>query len=555
MTAMLAFVAGVPLAVALLIAVPATRARAVRLVPVAMLPALGVALISPNGTLELDWLLLGTKFGLDALGRLFLLFSAVAWTLAAFFARTWLAADACRTRFSGFFIAAAAGNLGVFVAQDIASFYCWYSLMTFSAYGLIVHHLTPAARRAGTVYLVLAVIGEAAVLVALLMIAATSGWSVQAAPAGVVASPWRDVIIVLLVIGFGVKIGVVGLHVALPITYGAAPAPGAAVLASGMIKAALFGWLRFLPLGYAVPEWSAVFVVLGLAAAFYGVVVGLMQHEPKVILAYSSMSQMGLITAGVGLGMASAAAGAPALAAVALYAAHHALVKGALFLGEAFNRTAEGKMRVWTRAGLVLLALMLAGAPFTSGALAKHGLKDLGGFSSWPQAFNSLLGLAAVGTTLLMAHFLRRVWHVAPAVPVRRLSGLALPSMAMVLTALLLIWLTAPMEGTSLPAADVFADAVWPILVGVFVAVLGARLAGPRRFTLPPGDVLAPIEIALRRVLQRMPGFPRPGIASTRPAHLLAGIAGYEKRLGSWRAAGTALLLLLMIFLALLVLA
>ncbi|MEX2162829.1 MAG: proton-conducting transporter membrane subunit [Sulfuricaulis sp.] len=146
----------------------------------------------------------------------------------------------------------------------------------------------------------------------------------------------------LLLIGFGVKTGVLGLHVALPLAYGVTPAPGAAALASAMIKAGLLGWLRFLPLGFPVPEWSAIFIALGLAAALYGVVIGLVQREPKVILAYSSISQMGLITVGVGLGLAAPAAAVPALFALTLYALHHALVKGALFLGEGLHRAAAG---------------------------------------------------------------------------------------------------------------------------------------------------------------------------------------------------------------------
>ena len=427
--------------------------------------------------------------------------------------------------------------------------------MSFSAYGLIVHYLTPASRRAGTVYLVLAVLGEAAVLAALLMVAATSGLALAAAPAGVAVSPWRDVIIVLLLTGFGVKIGVVGLHFALPLAYGAAPAPGAAVLASAMIKAGLFGWLRFLPLGYALPEWSTIFIVLGLTAAFYGIVVGLTQREPKVILAYSSISQMGLITAGVGLGLASSAAGAPALVAVTLYALHHALVKGALFLGEAIDRTARVKARAWIRAGLVLLALVLAGAPFTSGALAKHYLKGLSGSAPWPQAFELVLGVAAVGTTLLMAHFLRQAWRGVHPIPVSRFSDLALPAAALGLAVLLVVWLVLPPDDATPFAPAALAGAAWPVAAGAFVAIFALRRTRDWRFTLPPGDVLVPIESALRMILRWAPGTPRLRIERVRPARLLAGIAGYERRLGSWRATGVALLVLLAVFAALLALA
>ncbi len=326
-------------------------------------------------------------------------------------------------------------------------------------------------------------------------------------------------------------------------------------LASAMIKAGLLGWLRFLPLGYSLPEWSTLFIALGLTAAFYGVVVGLLQREPKVILAYSSVSQMGLITAGVGLGLASSAAGAPALAAVTLYALHHALVKGALFFGEGLNRAAGAHARVWTRAVLVLLALVLAGAPFTSGALAKIYLKDLAAFVPWAPHFNLVVSLAAIGTTLLMAHFLAQLWRVPRNVAERRLSDLVLPSAAMVAAVLAAAWLVLPVDHATLLAPAVLGDAAWPVAVGAGIAMLAARLAPRRQFTVPPGDVLVPVELALRKLARLRPGFTMPRIEAMSPARLLAGIAEYEKRLGSWRATGAALLVLLGIFVALLALA
>ena len=96
------------------------------------------------------------------------------------------------------------------------------------------------------------------------------------------------------------------MHVWLPLAYKAAPTPASAVLSGAMINAGLLGWLRFMPLGLeALPQWSVVVLAAGFGAAFYGVLVGLFQEEPKTVLAYSSISQMGLMTVGVGIGLAA----------------------------------------------------------------------------------------------------------------------------------------------------------------------------------------------------------------------------------------------------------
>ena len=546
MSAWLALVSALPLAVALLAASRGRRAWMGWLAPLALL-------VPPGTALTLDWLLLGTKLGLDATGRIFLLFSALAWLLAALYARVWLVADPRRARFFGFFLAAAAGNFGVCLAQDAVSFYFCFALMTFSAWGLVLHRANPAARRAGSVYLVLAVLGEAALLAALWLIVAEGGSVLALAPAAVADSPWRDAIVALLLVGFGAKTGVLGLHVALPLAYGATPAPGAAALASAMIKAGLLGWLRFLPLGFAVPEWSAIFIVLGLAAAFYGVIIGLAQREPKVILAYSSISQMGLITIGVGLGMTSPAAGAGALFALTLYALHHALVKGALFLGEGLHRATRARARGCVFAGLVLLALVLAGAPLTSGMLAKHYLKDLTVFAPWPLA--PALTLASVGTTLLMARFLWLVWRAPAAVALPRSRGLVLPWVVMIAAVLTATWLVLPPDRAALLAPGTLAGAAWPLALGVLVAVVALRFVPGRRFMIPPGDVLVPVERALRwlaELARRVPRIPVMGAGPVSATNTLAAIARLEQWLRSWNAVGVVLLALLGLFVALL---
>ena len=125
------------------------------------------------------------------------------------------------------------------------------------------------------------------------------------------------------------KIALAPLHGWMPLTYTAAPIPAAAVLSGAAVKAGVIGLDRFLPLGAALQGGEAL-TWIGFISAFYGVAIGVTQRNPKTTLAYSSMSQMGVIAAA--LGMALASADQAAAADVAFYAVNHVLVKAALFL-------------------------------------------------------------------------------------------------------------------------------------------------------------------------------------------------------------------------------
>jgi len=104
--------------------------------------------------------------------------------------------------------------------------------------------------------------------------------------------------------------------------------------------------------------------------------------------------------------------------AVLIYAAHHALAKGALFLGVGVITALSRNSRQRALAALLLLlpALAVAGAPFTSRAAAKNALQSAAATAplAWPEWFGVLMPLAAVGTTLLMGRFLQLTWRGRP---------------------------------------------------------------------------------------------------------------------------------------------
>ncbi|MGE0824914.1 MAG: complex I subunit 5 family protein [Candidatus Binatia bacterium] len=395
-----------------------TRLRpfALFLAPWAALPAVGLALWPETAsTVELPWVMLGVRFGLDHLTRTFILFTALLWLCSGVYARAYLKEDRNRGRFFIFFLITMSANFAVILSQDLISFYTFFALMGFAAYVLIVHDGSDEAYRAGRIYLTLTVVGEVCIISALFFIAgALNDLQLTQVARHLAAAANRELIMTLLFVGFGIKAGALLLHVWLPLAHPVAPTPASAVLSGAMIKAGLLGWLRFLPLGeIALVGWANLYMAAGLAAAFYGVIIGLTQDNPKTVLAYSSISQMGLMTIGVGVGLAHPEKYEVALTAILVYALHHGLAKGALFLGvgvakEVRNRVQQGIVI----AGLLLPALALAGAPLTSGAVAKLALKAATAEASpfWAHWFDLLLPLAAVGTTVLMCRFLFVVW-------------------------------------------------------------------------------------------------------------------------------------------------
>jgi formate hydrogenlyase subunit 3/multisubunit Na+/H+ antiporter MnhD subunit len=516
----LLFVAALtPAALALLVALPTPLRRiALVLAPWAAVPALGVAVALPGvEPVTVPWLLLGTRLGLDLTGQVFLLFTALLWTLAGVYARAYLAHDPGRARFFGFYLLTLSGNLGLIVAQDLVTFYVAFALMTFAAYPLVVHQGDATALRAGRVYIVMAVIGETMLLAGLIPAALAAGsLELGAVAAGVAASPLRDVSIALLLGGFGVKAGALPLHVWLPLAHPVAPTPASAVLSGSMIKAGLLGWLRFLPLGEAaLPGWGALLIGLGLAAAFFGVLIGVTQDDAKTALAYSSISQMGMINAAVGVGLTDPAGWPSTLAACLAYATHHGLAKGALFLGVGVAIAAAGSRVAWrlTLAGLGFTALAVAGAPLTSGMVAKTYLKDVAPLSpaAWPQLLDWLLPLTALGTTLLRGRFLLLVVrHSRPDPHHPLVPGLWVP-WAVLLAALGGVLWVLPryyeleIDPPGLPYPGAVWMSIWPVVAGALL-VWGAvhfvrrREFSPDRLRIAAGDLLVPTERVLGRL-------------------------------------------------------
>jgi formate hydrogenlyase subunit 3/multisubunit Na+/H+ antiporter MnhD subunit len=378
----------------------------------------------------------------------------------------------------------------------------FFAMMSFASYPLVIHRWDREARRAGRVYIVLVVAGEAALLAAMLLSAVARGSLLfDQGAAELAAAPSRSIIIGLLLIGFGIKAGVVPLHVWLPLAHPAAPTPASAVLSGAMIKAGLLGWMRFLPIGEAdMPVWGQLCLTIGLLTAFYGVVVGVTQRNAKTVLAYSSISQMGLLTLGIGGGLLAHSAWPAILPAVVVFALHHGLSKGCLFLSVGVAPGAAGTS--WRgrllQAGLVIPALALAGAPLTMGAVSKSALKySLAALPDfWVLVMDILLPLSSVGTTLLMARFLYLIWPRSQQITATTSPSMAFAWMASLITVVGAGWLVPDAIGPKFDAVlhTVTWANLWQVCLGGGLAYGMASVAHRWQTmqcpAIPAGDML-----------------------------------------------------------------
>ncbi|WP_346797151.1 complex I subunit 5 family protein [Halomonas sp. Bachu 37] len=471
-------------------------------------PALGLAYLG-HGQMVFEGWIFGAYWELGNISRPWLAFTALLWTMAGFHARGYLAAEQRRAergdseaqrhlfRLALLWPLTLAGNLLLVVAQDIASFYLGFAVMTFAAYGLVVHSEKPEAILAARVYLIMAMLGEALILGGLMWAAgANQALTLEEVRSAIATADNGAAMALLLWLGFGVKAGIVGLHVWLPLAHPAAPAPASAVLSGAMIKAGLLGWINVLPLGElnlspALIQLGEAMLVSGMVAAFGAALYGVMQRHPKAVLAYSSISQMGMLTAMVGSGLADAAAWALLWPALVLFAAHHALAKGALFMGTSISEHLPRWPVIVIWGLLALPGLSLAGA-LGSGLIAKWSVKTALHEAHHDQLV-TLLTWATVGTTALVSVALWRQWQ-------QRHGGGESDGerwqqggwLGAVVAALVVpLWLPLSSIGMSLPSMKELPGLIWPLPVGIVMTWAGLWLwrGNNRAISAPAGDL------------------------------------------------------------------
>ncbi|WP_018981340.1 complex I subunit 5 family protein [Salinimonas chungwhensis] len=354
------------------------------------LPIIALALLADGQQLYLDSLFLSTHFSLTPSNQYFLLLCGIVWFGALLYARGYLTCTVSAKPFFIWSLLAMAGNIGLILADDYFSFITFYTLMSLASYGLVIFTGKPDANVAARSYIRWAILAE------LLLFAGFS--LLSQLHTGSEDQQVTTLLNILLIIGFGIKLGVAGLHFWLPLAHPAAPVPASAVLSGVMVKAGLIGMLKFL--SDLPPEFGPALVIAGTTGIFAGALLGLCQQQPKAILAYSTISQMGIITTALGAAVMAGYDWAVMSLALALFCFHHGLVKSALFFSVAAV-PAAGQWRPLHWLIVIFPAASLPGLPFTSAMLAKTQISPL---IANPY-ISYILTASAFATTVLMIHF------------------------------------------------------------------------------------------------------------------------------------------------------
>ena len=280
----------------------------------------------------------------------------------------------------------------VFLADDAYAFMVAWESMALSSYFLVTsQHRIPEIRRAGFLYFLIAHVGAISILLCFGVLQGGSWqFTFDAMRAAQLSPGAATAAFVLALIGFGAKAGLVPLHVWLPEAHPAAPSPVSALMSGVMLKTAVYGTLRvvFDLLGQPHWSWGLLPLAVGLGSAFYGVVFAAVQTDMKRLLAYSSIENLGIAFAGVGLAIVFDGVGMRTLAVLATIATlyhcvNHAFMKSLLFLGTGAVLHSTGERNLGRLGGL-LRRMPWTGWIVLVGVLAIAGLPPLNGFvSEW----------------------------------------------------------------------------------------------------------------------------------------------------------------------------
>jgi hydrogenase-4 component F len=189
--------------------------------------------------------------------------------------------------------------------------------------------------------------------------------------------PWLHSAFVLLLVGYGTKMGLAPMHTWKPDAYGESPGVVGALLAGGLTNCAFLALLRFYQICGAAGELAfvrEVMVVIGLLSMAVAGVFMARQQDFKRLLAYSSVEHMGILVLGMGIGGA-------AVFGVLLHLVNNGLTKGVLFLSAGNIHRAYGS-KLTTHVSGALRRVPVSGALFLAGFFAVTGSPPFGVFLS-----------------------------------------------------------------------------------------------------------------------------------------------------------------------------
>jgi len=317
----------------------------------------GASLTLPVG---LPWL--GAHFRIDSLASFFLVVVNLGGAAASLYGLGYGRHDPSPHSVLPFFPAFLAGMNLVVLADDAFSYLLCWEFMSLASWALVMaHHREPGNAKAGYVYLVMASFGTLALLLAFGLLAGPAGDYGFSAIRAAQHTPYvATLVLILMLLGAGSKAGLVPLHVWLPLAHPAAPSHVSALMSGVMTKVAVYGFIRVIFDLLGPPTWwaSVVVLFLGGITAVMGILYAMMEKDLKRLLAYSTIENIGVIFASLGLALAFQANGLRLAAALAFTAAlfhvlNHSFFKSLLFFGAGAVLNATGERDMDKLGGLI----------------------------------------------------------------------------------------------------------------------------------------------------------------------------------------------------------
>ncbi|MFN6977784.1 MAG: monovalent cation/H+ antiporter subunit A, partial [Gemmobacter sp.] len=372
-----------------------------------------------------DWLPqlgLNATFFLDGLGLLFAGLILGIGLLIILYARFYLAKDDPMGQFYTYLMLFQGAMVGIVLSDNILLLLVFWELTSLSSFLLIGYwkHL-PEGRQGARMALTVTGMGGLAMIAGMLILGNIAGSYdlsvILTMGPEIQASEWYLPALILILLGCFTKSAQFPFHFWLPHAM-AAPTPVSAYLHSAtMVKAGLFLMARLWPVLAGTGEWFAIVATTGLITMVLGAVIGLYKNDLKALLAFSTVSHLGLITMLLGFGTEAAAVVA------VFHIINHATFKAALFMAagivdhEAHTRDIRrlgGLRRLMpvTFGIVAIAALSMAGIPPLNGFLSKEMMLEEAAETVWFGSPWLLPALATLGATFSVAYSFRLIAHV-----------------------------------------------------------------------------------------------------------------------------------------------
>ena len=321
------------------------------------------------------------RLALDGFSLFMLVAVALVGLAASLFSIDYMEHYGSKANFYALYLVMMAGMNGLILASDLFSVYVFLEVAAIASYALVAFGLGHEELEAAFKYLMLSVVASAFIVASIAIVFGMTGSLDFAAVAAALQQLHAPAIIgiasAFFLLGFGLKAALVPFHAWLPDAHPSAPAPISAVLSGLLIKVSgVYAMTRiFLNVFGLTPALSTVLMGLGAVSMVVAAFLALGQKDMKRMLAYSSISQVGYVVLGIGVGTPLGIAGG------LFHLFNHALAKGLLFLTSGSVQQATGTRDLDSMGGLAK-RMPITAATNLIGALSIAGVPPLNGFWS-----------------------------------------------------------------------------------------------------------------------------------------------------------------------------